>query len=314
MIPVFDVTQDSFSYGVSNGGTTVVGSLRPNGIEEWAMIWHPTTGYSRLPGFEDTAFSRARDTSADGSVVVGGAGTEAFRWTSAGGRVGLGDLPGGDQLSQATAVSVDGSVVVGYSYSSSGLEAFRWTYSEGIIGLGKLSPADRNTFANNTSADGSVVVGWVQTDTDISKSFRWTEGSGMISLGSMSGFEDGSGASAVSGDGSVIVGGASHEYDEAAYVWDQIHGMRNLHTVLADMYGLGPSLIGWTLTGASDISTDGLTIVGGGLNPDGNWEAWLVRLDHPITTPEPQSATLVALGAATLLTRRRLRRKYIIRH
>ena len=40
-----------------------------------------------------------QDASGDGSVVVGNthnaSGREAFRWTSAGGMVGLGDLPGG---------------------------------------------------------------------------------------------------------------------------------------------------------------------------------------------------------------------------
>jgi len=43
--------------------------------------------------------SRAEGVSGDGSVVVGYSdgvnGTEAFRWDSVGGMVGLGDLPGG---------------------------------------------------------------------------------------------------------------------------------------------------------------------------------------------------------------------------
>ena len=38
---------------------------------------------------------------------------EAFRWTSGGGMVGLGDLPGGSSASFATGVSADGSVIVG---------------------------------------------------------------------------------------------------------------------------------------------------------------------------------------------------------
>ena len=54
--------------------------------------------------------------SANGSVVVGisdsASGFEAFRWTKAGGMVGLGFLPG-DVESDAFGVSADGSVIVG---------------------------------------------------------------------------------------------------------------------------------------------------------------------------------------------------------
>ena len=46
--------------------------------------------------------------------------TEAFRWTTGGGMVGLGDLPGGNFYSDADGVSGDGSVVVGCSDSASG--------------------------------------------------------------------------------------------------------------------------------------------------------------------------------------------------
>ena len=46
-------------------------------------------------------------------------GNEAFRWTSSGGMVGLGDLPGGGFSSDAFGVSYDGSVVVGQSSSTS---------------------------------------------------------------------------------------------------------------------------------------------------------------------------------------------------
>src|SRR4051812_29188909 len=63
-------------------------------------------------------YSFAYDVSADGTVVVGEAGTtnygnEAFRWTAANGMVGLGDLPGATFYSVAFGVSADGSVVTG---------------------------------------------------------------------------------------------------------------------------------------------------------------------------------------------------------
>src|SRR5215467_5142666 len=83
-----------------------------------------------LPG--GMFLSRASGASADGSVVVGTSlgpsEEEAFRWTAAGGLVGLGVLPGGEGgLSSALVVSADGSLVVGVSDSSAGRQAFRWT-------------------------------------------------------------------------------------------------------------------------------------------------------------------------------------------
>ncbi len=73
--------------------------------------------------------------------------TFRYRWTVAaddgsnGNRfVGLGDISGGQYLSEARAVSANGSVVVGSSSSEKGeKEAFRWTVRSGLIGLGALS-------------------------------------------------------------------------------------------------------------------------------------------------------------------------------
>lgn len=54
-----------------------------------------------------------------------GESAEAFRWTSDGGMVGLGDLPGGRFDSFAIGVSADGSVIVGGGNIADGTEAFR---------------------------------------------------------------------------------------------------------------------------------------------------------------------------------------------
>jgi probable HAF family extracellular repeat protein len=133
-----------------------------------------------LPGGEFESF--AYGVSADGSVVVGDSRSsdlpEAFRWTSAGGMVGLGDLL---FWSGANGVNADGSVVVGYSFSASGLEAFRWTSAGGMVGLGDLPTGEFNSFANGVSADGSVVVGQgLSADGD--EAFRWTANGGMTRL------------------------------------------------------------------------------------------------------------------------------------
>jgi hypothetical protein len=54
--------------------------------------------------------------------------------------------------------------------------------------------------------------------------------------------------------------------------------MRSLKDVLIDDFSLGASLACWTLTSADDISADGQFIVGSGINPSGNTEAWLAGL------------------------------------
>ncbi|MCA2665657.1 MAG: hypothetical protein IM486_14370 [Microcystis sp. M114S2] len=88
-------------------------------------------------------------------------GDEAFRWTQTTGIVGLGDLPGGIFNSSATAVSANGSIVVGRGgvISVNNSEAFRWTQATGMVGLGDLPGGSFNSIAWGVSADGSVVVG-----------------------------------------------------------------------------------------------------------------------------------------------------------
>jgi len=80
-----------------------------------------------------------------------------------------------------------------------------------------------------------------------------------------------------------------------AFVWDELHGMRDLKAVLENF---GLDLTGWSLTSATGISLDGLTIVGDGLNPEGRTEAWVAVI------PEPSTAALLALGLVVFGLRR----------
>jgi probable HAF family extracellular repeat protein len=142
-------------------------------------------------------------------------GLEAFRWTSGGGMVGLGDLPGGSTSSVAYAVSADGSVVVGSSESASGTEAFLWTSGGGMVGLGDLPGGGFSSIAWDASADGSVVVGRSDTASVYgSEAFLWTSAGGMQNLydvllaggaTGLTGWTLGQ-AFGVSGDGRTIVG------------------------------------------------------------------------------------------------------------
>jgi probable HAF family extracellular repeat protein len=98
----------------------------------------------------------------------------AFRWEN-GKMHELGVLPGRDE-SEATAVSADGRVVVGYSTNARGQKrAFRWQAGV-MLALGE---SDRNeSEAVAVSADGSVVVGSFTTAWGKWHAFRWTQTGG----------------------------------------------------------------------------------------------------------------------------------------
>lgn len=134
-------------------------------------------------------YSDARAISADGTVVVGNTQDSAFRWSAA---TGLVTLVAG--LSQATGVSGDGSIVVGYSAGfADGNHFFRWTNSSGVQYLGRGTAYD-------ISADGKTIVG-----SQFDKAFSWTAATGLVQLNPTAASST---AEAVSADGSVIVGSA----------------------------------------------------------------------------------------------------------
>lgn len=167
---------------------------------------------------------------------------------------GLGDLPGGDFFSVATAVSADGRVVVGYAKSTSGIEAFRWTATDGMVSLGDLPGGTVSSFANAVSADGSVVVGYGRSSSG-NEAFRWTQATGMVGLGDLPGGSFGSAAWGVSADGQVIVGFGCSVLSgtrEEAFRWTAIDGMVGLGVLSGSNY----SSRAWA------VSADGSVIVG----------------------------------------------------
>jgi probable HAF family extracellular repeat protein len=218
--------------------------------------------------------------------------------------LGLGDLPGGSSFSRAWGVSADGSVVVGFDSAAAGFEAFRWTEAGGMAGLGDLPGGSFGSWARSVSADGSTVIGVGHSENG-SEAFRWTEAGGMVGLGDPpGGFA--SEAYGVSADGSVIVGygqfASGFHFD--AFIWDATNGMRSLFDVLTGEFGL--DLTGWTLTAATAVSADGLTIVGYGTNPQGVLEAWVASIARdPVSVGEPGSLALLAAGLGGLRLVRR---------
>lgn len=225
---------------------------------------------------------------------------------------GLGDLPGGTNVSIGNALSISGAVVVGTAQSAQGAEAFQWTQGGGITGLGFLpGGAFARSLAKGVSGDGSIVVGRSTSALGDNEAYRWTSAGGMVGLGDLPGGLSASQARAISTDGTVIVGSSQSLFGSEAFRWTQAQGMVGLgdlpggviasvaHAVSADgsvMAGFGNSDLGqeaaiWmnnTIIGLGDlpggifdslafaISSDGSTVAGFGDSASGT-EAFVWR-------------------------------------
>jgi len=173
---------------------------------------------------------------------------------------GLGDLPGGLELSVANGISADGKVVVGYSHSEKGPEAFRWTLDEGIEGLGF-------PIAFAVSGDGAVVVGHRLHD-GRSEPVRWMRDEGISCPQTSSAYRRGA-AQGVTADGATVVGVVGTGMSESegrdwAFTWGR-----------GDRFAtLVPAGEASCSTDAAAISGDGSAIVGARRLSTGHFEAF----------------------------------------
>jgi uncharacterized membrane protein len=286
----------SIAMDISADGTTIVGSSRYgcwfDQIE--GFRWTADEGMVGLGWIPDPpglpATSQAAGVSGDGSIVVGLSGSVfrpsvAFRWTEDEDMTVLDDFPSGDWGSRATSIADDGVIIAGSSVIGNQpgyflrRNACYWRESGKPKNLGIPGGYDEAE-AQAVSKDGEWIVGRAVGEEYV-EAFRWTQGGGMQLLGWTSGRPGESEAYGVAKDGEFVVG---YSYDRdtgsEAFIWTEWNGMRPLLEVLVTEVGL--DLDGWQLTDAYDITGDGKFIVGAGVNPDGDSEAWLVFLGDPI--------------------------------
>jgi probable HAF family extracellular repeat protein len=168
-----------------------------------------------------------------------------------------------------------------------------------MIGLWDLPGSGFFSFSHGVSEDGSVVVG-ISNSASGFEAFRWTQADGMVGLGFLAGGVE-SEAFGVSADGSVIVGTGTTmdpRSEVRAFVWDTTVGIRDLRGVLISQCD---DLTGWSLIESLDVSADGRSIIGRGINPGGQEEGWLARLGPRQVVPESSTLSLLALGLVVLL-------------
>jgi probable HAF family extracellular repeat protein len=155
---------------------------------------------------------------------------------------GLGMLPG-STFSEGTAISADGSTVVGVSGTPNGYEAVRW--KDGLIqSIGDLPGQSIAGQALGVSGDGSVITG-IGTSANGNEAFRW-EDETLIGLGDVPGGSFSSFGWDISGDGSIIVGNGEDASGRVAVRWS----------------GGSLSIIGPSGSRALGANHDGSTIVG----------------------------------------------------
>jgi probable HAF family extracellular repeat protein len=290
----------SWAWGISADGSIVVGDNDTGVNSGEAFRWTSGGGLDGLGFISGHEQSRAFDVSADGSVIVGfgnsGGDNQAFRWTSDDGMVGLGFLTDG-ATSEAYGVSSNGAFVVGSASAGDSEETFRWSSADGMVGLGV---PDGTYFAvpYAVSDDGSAVVAFgLNYDTGHDRAFRWTSATDWVPLGPL---PDGDSETVVplkcmSADGSIVIvnGDLGPGFSSGPFAWTEALGLVRLHDYLAARGVTG--LDDWTLYSAEAISDNGRTIVGTGLNPQGQPEAWIA------TIPEPSTLVLFGCGVFGVL-------------
>lgn len=168
-------TQFSRAFGVSADGTLIVGdsfSRKGSGRAE-AFRWKNGLMHG-LGTLAPDGGSGAEAISADGRVIVGHAfsvsrGFEAFRWTR-GAMTSLGIPGGGNDFTYATAVSANGSIIVGWGESeqTSATAAYIWDAARGARVLADVLRDDYEITtegwqllqATGVSDDGKTIVGY----------------------------------------------------------------------------------------------------------------------------------------------------------
>lgn len=274
----------SSAIGISNDGKTVIsshvgddGNVSPalwRQADGWIDLGHPKNGC-----VEDGQWGSGYDVSGDGTKAVGLAwycpGAEAFWWTRQAGMRSLGHPTGVGGSSRASAISADGTMIVGFSEDPryGYRRPVRWFSGRTEWFAGFHTPGE----ATAVSSNGSRIVGQAAIGFS-AYAFYYTDAGGLVSLGTISGNEfDQSFANAVADNG-MTVGWSGDPFGGGiqAFIWTPRMKMRSLQKYLQERGVLIPS--GITLTSALDISADGSTIVGVWQDASYNQGGWMVRL------------------------------------
>jgi hypothetical protein len=273
----------STPYGVSDAGVVVGLAYSPTNTPI-AFSWSTPTGWVSLPVNRPNKASRANGISKDGSTIFGWNDQQTgYRsgviWRN-GQTIDLTD-GAGNPVGEALAASADGSVVVGYNYSTiNGQEAWRWTEATGVVPIGVMARPP----AGNAKLPAGIRAAMEQQKNLPSeqRDVRLQEPDGFFPPQAL--------ALAVSNDGHTIVGGSGIPPQRSAVIWTEDGTNMQLLSTYAAAHGVTlPANL--PLLSANAISADGLTI-GGFAAGATNYRSYIIDLHN---TRRPY-VSLVAVG------------------
>lgn len=274
---------DRSSVRVSADGSTVVlrvAKSTPSGLAADIAIWTENGGVEVLAPDDGIFGWGVSGISSDGAVVHG----PNWVWARTGGCQSLAAPLQALGNAAIFGCSEDGAVVTGWAQSGVSGPAATPTGATLITGESEGNP----TLVNDLSNDGSVAVGQAALAGFGVVAYRWTAGGGLQNL-QVPGW--GTSAEGCSLFGDVVVGGTGGFSGPRAFYWTAANDALDLKDDLIANFGLGSELQGWELWVATDVSFDGRAIVGFGRNPQGDYQAFLVRFP---ATP----AVVVSYGSA----------------
>ncbi len=199
---------------------------------------------------------------------------------------GVVELPAFAELlhTTANAFSPDGRVVAGGGRLSDGVPAWRWDAATGYTVLHELPGGTLQAIPLACSTDGSVIVGASSSDSNDPPSmeaFHWSVGRGTIPMGDIDGGPHHSNALAVTADGSIALGIGVVPLGFEAFLWSELRGLHRIRDVLAYDHGFDHRAWQWRFRLGKYMSADGTVLVGEGINPRGEYDAWIVILEEP---------------------------------
>jgi hypothetical protein len=273
---------NSSAVAISRDGSVIVSSRidsKGNGVP---AIWKQATGWTNLghPAngcILDHEWGSGYAVSGDGSIAVGLAwycpGAEGFRWTEKNGMKGLSHPTG--RSSRASAISADGSTIVGFSEDPTGgyRRPVRWVAGKTDLFAGNHAVGE----ATGVSSDGSQIVGQ-DSNSKGSYAFYYTQQRGLVHLGTVSGItSDQSIANGVANNG-MTVGWSGDPFGGGieAFVWSPKLKIHSLRKYLNSHGARIPGNI--YLTTAVTISADGSTIAGTWQDTHFNQGGWIAHL------------------------------------
>ena len=262
--------------GISEDGTRITGSAidtnDPNPILRQRAFQSSGFGTMRLlPSLGGAFASEARGVSGDGEIVVGMSGNRSFSvgeaciWVGGGPARGLGRLrPATDLASRCSAISRDGTTVVGTSRGFDLGSAFRWTAAEGMTALADPAGTAFGGSALCVNGSGDLIGG----DTGDSRACLWRDGVGEIIGGA------GTSVTSVSDRGEVILG-MGWEFNRPDAVIFRLNGTELLIDYLR---GLGNTFEPTTRISSASVSGDGRTICGRLIDPLGESHGFVATI------------------------------------